>query len=630
MEAEAAGLLLPISRCAGHARGGWAWAADRLPDPFGVLLCRVACNRGWHATLAALQRAEWRRNPLFFICREPGAAQALAAAGAGPTLTVLAASSGSSEAGQLAGETLQNLQQQVGWRQLQLHRQQGARPLQRAASDGSAQPGAAPARPAAQPAWPQHLSKAASAPAPLPPVPEQQALGVGLPCSANHKGQRAGSLDLPGRPGSDNGDAWAKVQRWQEQQAQQGGGTAVAHLVASLSSPIPRNQLAAAEQLAALAASGGRAAAAIAAAGGAHALLACVRDSSASSLNSSGELVESALGPSICTTALRALCTLCQQDTSAAAVLPPAAAAGLQALLVGPDPQQRQLAAMLLGCMQAAGVEPLLVARAHFAQAATHSSGTDVGTDLLQTDQISFLSELPSFASESLSRSTHDNAVLSAEQLPLQPQQQQQLVKQLLPAQATTPATVLYRQHSTDSGGTPPEFSTPSLPGLPSPARRQLSSGGQQPPRHRPPLPGGRPGSSASSTRSHAVLRAQQAQQAQQQASGQFWRPESAASPELASPFGRAHSAISDAFASELGSGGGDLRSSGSGGLAAAAAAERAGSQGSGGSDSLHVQRSDIVICQVCDGGVVGLFAWEVTTLAPTSGWRLSSCRAVC
>ena len=249
-------------------------------------------------------------------------------------------------------------------------------------------------------------------------------------------------------------------------------------------------------------------------------------------------------------------------------MLPPVAAAGLQALLVGPDPQQRQLAAMLLGCMQAAGVESLLAARAQFAQAATHSSGTDVGTDLLQTDPISFLSELPSFASESLSRSTHDNAVLSAEQLPLQPQQQQQqLVKQLLPAQATTPATVLYRQQSTDSGDTPPEFSTPSLPGLPSPAHRQLSSGGQQPPRHRPPLPGGRPGSSASSTRSHAALRAQQAQQ---QASGQFWRPESAASPELASPFGRAHSAISDAFASELGVGVGDLRSSGSGGLAAA------------------------------------------------------------
>ena len=118
-------------------------------------------------------------------CREPGAAQALAAAGAGPTLTVLAASSGSSEAGRLAGETLQNLQQQVGWRQLQLHRQQGARPLQRTASDGSAKPGGAPAGPAAQPAWPQHLSKAASAPVPLPPVPEQQALGMGLPCSAS-------------------------------------------------------------------------------------------------------------------------------------------------------------------------------------------------------------------------------------------------------------------------------------------------------------------------------------------------------------------------------------------------------------------------------------------------------------
>lgn len=526
-------------------------------------------------------------------------------------LTVLAASSGSSEAGRLAGEALQHLQQQVGWRQLQLHRQQGARPLQRAASDGSTQP-IAPAMPAARAAWEQPLSKASSAPAPLPPVPEQQALGVGLHGGRQLTGRHSSSSDLSATPGSSSSDAdaWAKVQRWQEQQAQPGGGAAVAHLVASLSSPIPRNQLAAAEQLAALAASGGRAAAAIAAAGGVHALLACVRDSTAGSFSSSGELLGPALGPSTCTAALRALCTLCQQDTSEAAVLPPAAAAGLQGLLVGPDPQQRQLAAMLLGCMQAAGVEPMLVARAHFGQAATHSSGTDVGTDLLQTDQISVLSELPSFASESLSRSTHDHAVHSSDQQAQQAQQQQgqphqqPLLKPLLPAQANTPATVLYRQHSTDSAGTPgTEFSRPglrSLHGMPSPARRQLSSGGQQPPRHRPPLPIGRPASGASSTRSHAVLRAQQAEQAQQHAGLQFWRPESAASSELASPFGRATSGVSDAFASELGSGGaGDLRSAGSGGLAAAAAAERATSQGSGGSDSLHVQRSDIVICQV-------------------------------
>ena len=97
-------------------------------------------------------------------------------------------------------------------------------------------------------------------------------------------------------------------------------------------------------------------------------------------------------------------------------------------------------------------------------------------------------------------------------------------------------------------------------------------------------------------------MRAQQAQQAQQvqQAGVQFWRPNLSASGELASPFGRAPSSASDAFASELGSGGGGLRSSGSGGLAAAAAAaERVASQGSSSSDSLQVQRSDIVICQV-------------------------------
>lgn len=256
-------------------------------------------------------------------CRKPAAAQALAAAGAGPTLTVLAAGSSSSEASRLAGETLQNLQQQVGWRQLQLHRQQAPQSLARAASDSNTPPaGGVPAYPGARSAWPQHLGRAASAPAPLPPVPEQAAVGMGLHGSAHNSAQgraRRGSLDsataAPSGGGGD-ADAWSKVQRWQQQQAQQGGGTAVAHLVASLGSPIPRNQLAAAEQLAALAASGGRAASAIAAAGGTHALLACVRDSTAgSSLGGSSEALESPLGPSIGTAALRALCTYVLEGT---------------------------------------------------------------------------------------------------------------------------------------------------------------------------------------------------------------------------------------------------------------------------------------------------------------------------
>ena len=610
VEAEAAALLLAISRWAGQAQQA---VPCRIPQP------AYPCMDAVHppAPCAADMAPPLTAMALVCPCREPGAAQALAAAGAGLALTSLAANSGTSEAGRLAGEALQHLQQQVGWRSLQQPPLQLS-PLQRSASGRPAQPASfAERRP-----WPPHLGRAASAPAPLPPVPEQREVA-----GKQQGGRRRASAELAQAGAGASGaaaDAWAKVQRWQTQQAQQAqhsggaaaaaprpppldsasGGSSLAHLLAALGSPVARHQLAAAEQLAALAASGPALAAGIAAAGGSQALLACIRDSSASPFGSGGAppgAGEPALSRSICNAALRALCTLCQQDPAAAAALPPAAAAGLQVLLAGPDPEQRQLAAMLLAAMQAAAGDRLF--RSHGqsgAATAAAGSSADLGSDLLQSDLLSFLSELPSFPSERLSAGRL--ASLGSEPPlagPLSSEAQQgaavrsgerQPKQLLLPQLGGTPASVLHRQHSTDSGGTPGAEGN-----LPPRSQRQLgaglpsgSGGGGQPqplPRQaRPPLPTGRPGSGASSSAGGGRV----------QLGMQLWQPGSAGSGDHASPFGRNASG-------ELGSGG-ELHSRGSSG-AAGPGPERVGSlaasQGSGGADSLQLQRADIVLCQV-------------------------------
>lgn len=479
------------------------------------------------------------------LSREPGSAGQLAAAGAGPALAALASAGDGTHAGTLAAQALHHLRRQGSWRA-------GQPGLQRAASSGGSSGGGVPLPAPARP-WSQQLGRAASAPSPLPAVPEQQAVsGLGA----------AGRRSSTGLPAA---DSLAKVQRWQEQQAAAavaGGGAAAyvgsvaggpsvsaAHLVAALASGVPRTQLAAAEQLAALAGSGARAAAVVSAAGGGQALLACVCDSAAGPVDLSDTVQDafaSALNQSVCTAALRALCTLCQHDEGAAATLPPAAAPSLHLLLTGPDPQQRRLATMLLASMEAAaaagGGRELLLSGRGGVSGGTPSGGASHSHshDLLQSDQFSFLSEPQS---ERYSLHLRQKGQGQGQQLGLGP------------GPGETPTSLLHRQASGASTG--------SGSGRAGGARRQLGiespQQAQQAQLGRPPLPpgGARPPSGQR----------------------QLWGPESEGS------------ASADQLQQQQAGGGGG----------GAAGREGPGSPGSSaGSDgSPALRRSDIVICQV-------------------------------
>jgi hypothetical protein len=214
------------------------------------------------------------------------------------------------------------------------------------------------------------MHRVASAPSQLPPPPEQHGAARGLRQQFSH------TRSLTSQVSGATVDSLSRVQEWQQQLTLPGstrhplapspvssggggggGGTghaSVALLVSSLRSGFSRTRLAAAEQLAALAASSSRAAAVITAAGGGAALAACVRESAAGPVtiqDTLSDAFEEAVREGVCTAALRALCTLCQQAPSAAAALP-AALPALDLLLQGPDRQQRQLAAMLLASAQ--------------------------------------------------------------------------------------------------------------------------------------------------------------------------------------------------------------------------------------------------------------------------------------
>jgi hypothetical protein len=169
--------------------------------------------------------------------------------------------------------------------------------------------------------------------------------------------------------------------------------------VAALRCGFLRTQLAAAEQLAAVAASGTRAAQIVAAAGAAAALAECVAETAAGPVTVQDTLQDAyaaALQEALCTAALRALCTLCQALPSAAAALYPSAPT-LRLLLRAPDPQQRQLAAMLLAAAQGvpqAGPPPMRTSAALLQQPGAQPQGPQPSHELLPSNSISYLSEL--------------------------------------------------------------------------------------------------------------------------------------------------------------------------------------------------------------------------------------------
>lgn len=542
---------------------GGAAAAGVLQTPLPAALVG-ALGSGQHRGSSSGGNIDaWAASLLLQMSAEPGGAQQLAAEGAGPALARAAEAAGSSEARRMAAEALQRLQQQQGWRHMLLQ----PPVAQQATSSGS--------HLSARPSQPQQMSRASSAPSHIPAVQQE------------HQGPPAGvqrhSSDEPRWERAAH-SSHAKVQWWQEQQKRQqtqallqqqqwpaaeqpyssgGGGVSVAFLVAQLGSPIPRHQLTAAEQLAAAAASGARAAEAITAAGGAQALLRCVRDNSGSPIDAQGSgqgFQEPALASSICTAALRALVQLVRHDPAAAATLPFGAASGLRVLLAGSDPQQSQLAAALLaGMLEAAGAAAGLLAEQLAPTVDPAAMGPlAASSDLLQTDQASFLTSVPSCR----------------------------------PSLGDTPATVLHRQGSLDSGGS----------GRPGPAhggaRRQLSGqlGGK------PPLPPGHgmgllPGQGAALP----------------------WRRESAGSPatHVASPSaGTSSAGTSDVFGSERGAELSGLQSAGHTGSSdsrsvgarqwqgdEAAAAGRLEQGGGGGPNSgPMIRRADITIVQVSIG----------------------------
>ncbi|KAL4420423.1 hypothetical protein ABPG75_010079, partial [Micractinium tetrahymenae] len=401
-------------------------AALMLPESLAALVRLLGCS-------SAHSRHEAATLVLLLLGRGgAGAARVLAAAGAGPALVALTGSEGSCEAARgLAAQALSSMQVLLGpgWQPaMPVQHPHLAASLQRAASSGT------PAGPRGGTAVQAlSLGRAASAPVPAGEVPAADAgSSPGV-----QQGPAVGSL------GSGGGGGFARVQRWQvpplpphAQQRQKGssraaspaagsavnagqrppagpgGATSVAGLLAALGSAAPRAQLAAAEQLGALAACGGRAAAVIAAAGGAEALAACVCESAAGPVDiqdTMADAFEAALSQSVCTAALRTLCTLLQQQPAAAAGLPPAAAAALRLLLAGPDAQQRQLATMVLACMQDVGADPMAgsegtggsqlllpaAAAARVGGAAGAAAAASPSPDLLPTQSLSLLSELP-------------------------------------------------------------------------------------------------------------------------------------------------------------------------------------------------------------------------------------------
>lgn len=522
-----------------RAAPGGAAAAGLLEPPVAAALLgllgspQLSSGGGSSAELQAAAAAL-----LLQLCQEPGAAPQLAAAGAGPAFAAAASASGDSEASRLAAEALRSLQHQSGWGQHQ-------RPVtaQRAASGRGPLPAHLPA-----PRWEAGLGRAASAPHPLPAVPEQQGVaGAAGAVPGWAADPRRASADHDGHPLPPLSNH-ARVQAWQQQHAPlqreevqpaaqrtaprssgplplppTGGSASVAHLVALLVSGPPRQRLAAAEQLGALAASGPRGAAVVSAAGGARALLACVSESAAAPVDIHDTLqnvLDSALAHSVCTAALRALCALCQQDAAAAPALPPGAAAGLRLVMAGPDPQQRQLAAMLLGCMQVAAAGPLPPSGssqagqpAEFGEAAWGAS-----PDLLPSGTVSLLSELQPSAN---SLQLHTQEAVQQAQAP-----------------GDTPPSVLHRQQSTDTGGSASRAQQGQHG-----ARRQLGSG-------LPPKPGSRASSAAGAAGGSQPPTPWQAHQGQ--LGGLWGRPQSGASAELASPFaGGQRTSTSDVFGSD-------------------------------------------------------------------------------
>ena len=177
-----------------------------------------------------------------------------------------------------------------------------------------------------------------------------------------------------------------------------GAPQTVSGLVAALRSGQLRSQLVAAEQMGSLAGAGGRAAAIITSAGGASALAACVCDSAAGPVglhDTLADAFEAALGESLCIAALRSLCTLAQHHLPAATALPLATSPALRLLLRGPDAQQRQLAAMLLASMQAAGADPMASGGGLFNPGDLPAQFSADSPDLLPLSSVSLLSELP-------------------------------------------------------------------------------------------------------------------------------------------------------------------------------------------------------------------------------------------